>query len=179
MCERGRPSSLAGLARAVRRPPLWARWLLTLLAFALLIVVIRIVATKSVSSTAESSPTAEAEANRVGELVVATDEAPHSSPLRAGAPVGSALQSAIAVDVRGRIRHGELTGPLQRVRCAASGQPRAGQRPFSCTVRSAGISYTFLGVADERARTLTWCKRDPAPTGSGPPSAQISSRCRV
>jgi hypothetical protein len=172
-------SSLGNVARAVRRPPLWARWLLTLLAFALLILVIRIVATRSVTSTAESSPTAEAEANRVGELVITTDEAPHSSSLRAGAPVGSALQSAIASDVQSRIRHGELTGPLQSVRCAPSGQPRAGRRPFSCTVLSAGISYTFLGVADERARTLTWCKSDPAPTSSGPPTAQISSRCRV
>jgi hypothetical protein len=165
--------------RAVRSPPLWARWLLTLLAFVLLIVVVRIVADRSVSSPAESSPTAEAEANRVGEIVVTTDEAPHSSPLRAGATVGSALQRAIAGDVRGRIRHGELTGPLQSVRCAPSGQPRAGRRPFSCTVRSAGIAYPFLGVADERARTLTWCKRDPAPTSSGPPTAQVSSRCRV
>lgn len=172
-------SSLGDLARAVRRPPLWVRWLLTLLAFALLIVVIRIVATRSVNSTAESSPTAEAEANRVGELVVTTDEAPHSSALRAGAPVGSVLQSAIAADVHSRIRHGELTGPLQSVHCAPSGQPRAGRRPFSCTVLSAGISYTFLGVADERARTLTWCKSDPAPTSNGSSTAQISSRCRV
>jgi hypothetical protein len=173
------PSSFGEFTRSVRRPPLWVRWLLTLLAFALLIVVIRIVATRSVNSTAESSPTAEAEANRVGELVVSTDEAPHSSPLRSGAPVGSALQSAIAVDVHNRIRHGELTGPLQSVRCAPSGQPRTGRRPFSCTVLSAGISYTFLGVADEHARTLTWCKSDPAPTSSEPSTAQISSRCRV
>jgi hypothetical protein len=173
------PSSLGDLVRTVRRPPLWARWLLTLLAFALLIVVIRIVANKSVDSTAESSPTAEAEANRVGELVVATDQAPHSSPLRAGAPAGSALQSAIAADVRRRIRHGELTGPLQSVRCAPSGRPRAGRHPFSCTVLSAGISYTFIGVADERARMLTWCKDDPMPTSSGSSTASISSRCRA
>jgi hypothetical protein len=173
------PSSLGDLARTVRRPPLWVRWLLTLLAFALLIVVIRIVASRSTNSTAESSPTAEAEANRVGELVVTSDEAPHSSPLRADTPMGSALQSAIAADVHSRIRHGELTGPLQSVRCAPSGQPRAGRRPFSCTVLSAGISYTFLGVADERTRMLTWCKSDLAPTASGPPAAQISRRCRV
>jgi hypothetical protein len=155
------------------------RWLLTLLAFALLIVVIRVIATRSVTSSAESSPTAEAEANRVGELVVSTDEAPHSSSLRADAPAGSALQSAIAADVHNRIRHGELTGPLQSVRCAPSGQPRAGRRAYSCTVLSAGISYTFLGVADEHARTLTWCKSDPAPTSSGSSAASISSRCRV
>jgi hypothetical protein len=172
-------SPLGSFARTARRTPLWARWLLTLFAFALLIVAIRIVASRSVTSTAESSPTAEAEANRVGELVVATDEAPHSSPLRAGAPVGSALQSAIAIDVHSRIRHGELTGPLRSVRCAPSGGSRAGRRPFSCTVLSAGISYTFLAVADEHARTLTWCKSDPAPTSSGQPTAQINSRCQA
>jgi hypothetical protein len=173
------PSSLGGLARVARRPPLWARWLLTLLAFALLILVIRALASRSVSSSAESSPRAEAEADRVGELALATDEAPHGSRLHGGAPVEAALRGAIAADVHGRIRHGELTGPLQSVRCRPSGRPRAGRRPFSCTAVSAGISYPFLAVADERTRTLTWCKRDPAPTAGGPQTAQISSRCRV
>jgi hypothetical protein len=173
------PDSPGGLARTLGRPPLWARWLLTLLAFALLILAIRIVANKSVNSTAESSPTAEAEANRVGELVVATDEAPHSSQLHLGTPAVAALQRAVAADVRDRVRHGELTGPLRSVRCTPSGRTRAGRRPFSCTVVSAGITYTFAGVADVRARTLTWCKQDPAPTNGGSPAAPISSRCRA
>ncbi len=169
-------SALGGLARTVRGTPLWARWLLTLLAFALLIVAIRTVVRTSGASS-EASP--EAEINRVSEIVIAQDQAPHTAPLLPGETARSGLQSAIAADARNRIRRAELTGPLQSVRCAPSGPPQAGRRPFSCTVRSAGIAFSFLGVVDERAETLTWCKRDPPPTIASPPTAPISSSCRV
>lgn len=169
-------SSLGGLARTVRRIPLWARWLGTLLAFALLIFAIHTVVRTSGASS-EASP--EAEINRVSEIVIAQDQAPHTAPLLPGDTARSGLQSAIAADVRNRIRREELTGPLQSVRCAPSGPPQAGRRPFSCTVRSAGISFPFFGVVDERAETLTWCKRDPPPASNAPPTAPISSSCRA
>jgi hypothetical protein len=108
-------SSLGGLARTVRRIPLWARWLGTLLAFALLIFAIHTVVRTSGASS-EASP--EAEINRVSEIVIAQDQAPHTAPLLPGDTARSGLQSAIAADVRNRIRREELTGPLQSVRCA-------------------------------------------------------------
>jgi hypothetical protein len=160
----------------VRRIPLWARWLGTLLAFALLVFVIHTVVRTSGASS-EASP--EAEINRVSEIVIAQDQAPHTAPLLPGDTARSGLQSAIAADVRTRIRREELTGPLQSVRCAPSGPPQTGRRPYRCTVRSAGISFPFLGVVDERAETLTWCKRDPPPASNAPPTAPISSDCRA
>ena len=164
---------MRGVLRAI---PLWARWLGTLLAFALLIFAIHTVVRTSGASS-EGSP--EAEINRVSEIVIAQDQAPHTAPLLPGDSARSGLQSAIAADVRDRVRREELTGPLQSVRCAPSGQPRAGRRPYSCTVRSAGISFPFLGVVDERAGTLTWCKRDPPPASDAPPTAPISGSCRA
>jgi len=161
---------------ALRGIPLWARWLGTLLAFALLIFAIHTVVRTSGASS-EASP--EAEINRVSEIVIAQDQSPHTAPLLPGDRARSGLQSAIAADVRDRIRREELTGPLQSVRCAPSGPPQAGRRPYICTVRSAAIDFSFLGVVDERAGTLTWCKRDPPPASNAPPTAPISSRCRV
>jgi hypothetical protein len=169
-------SALGGLARAMRGIPLWARWFGTLLAFALLIFLIHTVVRIS-GAFSEASP--EAEINRVSEIVIAQDQAPHTAPLLPGDTARFGLQSAIAADVRNRIRREELTGPLQSVHCAPSGSPQAGRRPFGCTVRSAGISFPFLGVVDERAETLTWCKRDPPPASNAPPTAPISSACRA
>ena len=46
------------------------------------------------------------------------------------------------------------------------------------TARAAAIAYPFLGVADERARQLTWCKVDPSPVSNGPQEVPVSPRCR-
>ncbi|HEY5194517.1 MAG TPA: hypothetical protein VIJ39_11690 [Solirubrobacteraceae bacterium] len=176
-----RDSSLGRLALAARHPPLWARWLLTVVAFAVLILVAVIVVhdnSEGSSAPTRSEREAEVEANREGNVVVEEDQAPHSSPLRAGVSTRVALELAIATDARGRIRRGELTGPLQSVHCRSAGQPRAGRQAFHCTARSAGISYPFLGVLDEPMRELTWCKVDPSPVGSAP-EVPVSPRCRT
>jgi hypothetical protein len=170
--------------RALRKLPLWARWLLTIVAYAVVIVAIVLVvrSANSASNSSAASPSeaaAEAEANRVGQIAIKEDEAPHSSPLRSAAPVQSALEQAIAGDVRARIAHGQLTGPLQRVRCKPAGTPQGARRPFSCTATSAGLAYPFLGVADERTRQLTWCKVDPPPAANAPLEVPVSPLCHA
>jgi hypothetical protein len=181
-------SGLRERVRAALHPPLWARWVLTILGFAVLIVAIGIVVRSNdggggggVSGSAKSEAQAEAEAEHEGRIVVGQDQAPHVAPLRSGVAAEVALERAITIDVNGRIADGELTGPLQSVRCQASGpQSHAGRRwPFRCTVRSAGIAYPFLGVLDERARELTWCKVDPPPEAGAPQEVPVSSRCRA
>src|ERR1700728_3202380 len=87
-----------------------------------------------------------------------------------------ALQRAIAIDMRNLIRHGALTGPLQGVRCSPAGKRQAARQAFDCTARAAAIAYPFLGVADERARQLTWCKFDPSPVSNDPQEVPVSSR---
>jgi hypothetical protein len=155
------------------------RWTLTLLAFAVLIVVVAIVVRSGGSSEARTSTSAELEANHEGEVVIAADQAPHTAPLTSGAPALASLQRAIAADARERIRRSQLTGPLQSVHCEQSDKAKRALSPFSCTVRSAGISYPFLAVLDARTHTLTWCKRDPPPTSDAPLNVPVSSRCRV
>lgn len=179
-------SGLRQFARTVRHPPLWARWLLTIFAFAVLILAIGVVVrSKSggggggVSGSAKSEVQAEEEAEHEGQIVLAQDQAPHVAPLRSGVSTTVALERAITADVNSRIEDSQLTGPLQSVSCRASGPPQVGRRPFSCTVRSAGITYPFLGVADERIHQLTWCKVDPPPEPGTPQEVPISSRCRA
>jgi hypothetical protein len=169
------------LALAARRPPLWARWVLTVVVFAIAIAAIAILARSGGAggATPSEEALAVAEANSEGRTAIAEDEAPHTSTLRAGASLPAALQRAILGDVAGRIRTGQLTGPLQGVHCRASGPARAGRRPYSCSVISAGIRYQFLAVADQRALRLTWCKVDPPPAAEDPLEVPVSPRCRA
>jgi hypothetical protein len=161
-------------------PPLWARWLLTILGFAALTVAI-VIAIHAVndSGASASERSAALEATREGQIVIAEDQAPHTSPLRSGAPTQVALQRAIAVDMDDRIRHGALTGPLQGVRCTPAGQRQSGRQTFHCTARAAAIAYPVLGVVDEHTRQLIWCKVDPSPVSNGPQEVPVSPRCRI
>jgi hypothetical protein len=178
-----RVEALRAFARSARHPPLWSRWVMTILAFIVVIAVIAIVVRSGGASGGGASPSEEAlavaEANSEGRTAIAEDEAPHVANLRPGAAAQLALQRAIAADVRGRIRTGQLTGPLQSVRCQMGGPPRGARRPYSCTVRSAGIDYPFDAVADERALRLTWCKVDPPPQADDPLEVPVSPRCQA
>lgn len=171
---------------AVLHPPLWARWLLTIAAFAVLIAVVAIVVHNlnhetGGSGSPASETKAEAEANREGQIVIEQDQAPHTAGLRlhAGITVAAALEHAIADDVHARIDNGQLTGPLQSIRCRPAGATSSeGRRPYRCTVRSAGIAYPFLAVANSRSGRLTWCKVDPPPT-PGLGEVPVSADCRA
>lgn len=173
------PNPLGRLVLVIRRTPLWARWLLTILAFVVLILVGRgfVHNSEGASGPTTSERRAEAEANREGDIVVEEDQAPHTAPLRPDVPARVALEHAIAADVHNRIQSGELTGPFQSVRCTASGSTHAGRQAFRCTVRTAGIAYPFLAVLDEPTRRLTWCKVDPPANGAS--AIPVSLRCRA
>ncbi len=174
---------MRSLLLRVRGMSLRTRWVLTIAVYALVAVAV-VIALRSGggggnggSSQAEAA--AVAEANREGRIAIAQDEAPHSSVLALDLPARVALERAVGVDVRARIAHGELTGPLQSVRCAPAAADHAGRRQLSCTVISAGISYPFVGVADPSTRRLTWCKEDPPPVMNAPLEVPVSPRCRA
>jgi hypothetical protein len=175
-----RDSSLGRLVLAARHPPLWARWLLTIFAFAVLILAAVVFVhdhSEGTSAPTKSEREAEVEANREGNVVIEEDQAPHTAPLRGGAPTLIALERVIAGDARGRIQAGNLTAPFQSVHCEVKGAAGA-NRAFSCTVHTAGVAYPYLAVLNERTRQFTWCKVDPPPV-SGTPEVPVSSRCRV
>jgi hypothetical protein len=170
---------LGRLGASARRIPLWARWAITILAFLVVSFVIHNVIHGSEGASGPTSEElrSEFEANREGDVVVEEDQAPHTATLHAGVPARATLERAIAADVRTRVQSSELDGPFQSVRCATSGATHAGRQAYRCTVRSAGIAYTFLAVLDTPARQLTWCKIDPPANGST--AIPVSARCRV
>jgi hypothetical protein len=162
------------------RPPLWARWLVTVVVFAIVIVAVAIVARSGGSvESQKSEAVAEAEANDEGRIAISQDEAPHAAALKPGLSALTALERAIAADVRSRIGHGELTGPFAGVSCQTAGSARAGRRPYTCTARSAGLNYPFEAVFSERSLTLTWCKVDPPAEPREPLEVPLSPRCRA
>jgi hypothetical protein len=161
---------------ATRHPPLWARWLLSILGFAALIALISI-AVRGQGGPSQPDRSAEVEADREGQIVIAQDQAPHNATLHAGIHARVALELAITADVRDRIRNGQLAGDLQSVRCRPARSPHAGRRAYRCTARVANIAYPFLGAADEHARSLTWCKRDPPPSSNAPLAVPVNPGC--
>jgi hypothetical protein len=175
-----RDSSLGRLALAARHPPLWARWLLTIFAFAVLILAGAIVVhnnSEGTSSPTKSEHEAEVEANREGDIVIEEDQAPHTARLGGGVATLAALERSISADARGRVRSGNLTGPFQSVRCETNGAAGA-NRAFRCTVRAAGVNYPYVAVLNAHTRQFTWCKLDPPPV-SGAPEVSVSARCKA
>jgi hypothetical protein len=172
-------SPLSRLSASARRIPLGARWILTILVFLVVSFVLHNVIHDSEGASGPTSQElrSEFEANREGDVVVEEDQAPHTASLRAGVPARAALERAIAADTRNRVRASELSGPFQSVRCASTGATHTGRQAYRCTVRSAGIAYTFLAVLDAPARQLTWCKVDPPANGST--AIPVSERCRT
>lgn len=161
--------------------PLWARWVAAIVvAIAVIAGVVIAVNRAGPEGVAASEGGAEAEVSREADIAISEDQAPRTASLRAGTAPASALQLAIAADVRQRIGKSLLSGPLQAVTCSTAGSASGGRAPYHCTVRSAGISYLFLAVADEHDRRLTWCKVDSPPSGvrSGP-EIPISASCRA
>ncbi|MFZ1926923.1 MAG: hypothetical protein WAU42_12365 [Solirubrobacteraceae bacterium] len=175
-----RDSSLGRLALAARHPPLWARWLLTIFAFAvatLAVVVFVHDHSEGTSAPTKSEREAEVEANREGNVVIEEDQAPHTARLGTGVATLTALERSISADARGRVQSGNLTGPFQSVRCEAKAAAGA-DRAFRCTVHAAGVTYPYLAVLNTRTRQFTWCKLDPPPV-SGAPEVPVSARCRT
>jgi hypothetical protein len=156
------------------------RWLLTILAFAVLIVAV-IISVHIVNNNASSSAeqTAALEADQESQIVVAEDQAPHSVRLSRGAHTQIALQRAISADMRVRIHTEGIPGPLQSVRCTAISTHHVAHQAFHCTARADAITYPFAAVGDRRTRALTWCKVDPPPQAGGPQEVPVSPRCRA
>src|ERR1700733_12002982 len=122
---------------AVHPPPLWARWVLASVIAAGAIAAIVIAVDRAGPEPASSETQIEAEDNRIADLAITEDEAPHSAALPAGSLPRTALERAIGSDVRHRIAGGQLTGPLQRVECKSpvrSSSPA--RKPYRCTARS-------------------------------------------
>ena len=159
------------------RPPLWARWVLSLaVGAALLVALIVFVDRHNTNGPATVNPKAEARANREAEIVVAQDQAPHVLTMHSTADPRAAFTAAVRAQMNGLVNRGIIDGPLQRVRCARSGRS-GGTLGFSCTATAQDVNYPFVGVIDIPRRTLIYCKRDEPPVPSM--NIPVSSRCDV
>ncbi len=158
---------------------MWARWALAIAVAAALATAIVIAVHRAGPEGPTTEAGAEAEVNRISDIVIAEDQAPHSASLHPGSAPAAALQLAIASDVRQRIAHDQLTGPVKSVACTAAGAGSAGRAPYRCTVRSAGLTYPFLAVVDQGRRQLTWCKVDPPPVAGDGEEVPVSASCTV
>ena len=158
---------------------MWLRWVLASVLAVAVIAGIVIAMNRAGPENTTSEAGVEAEINRLSDVAITEDEEPHSASLSPGASPASALERAIAGDIRERIADHQLTGPLQGIICEAVSAGDAGRRPYHCTVRSAGIAYPFLAVVDERRQRLTWCKVDQPPVAHVGPEVPISASCRA
>jgi hypothetical protein len=170
--------------KEARQPlPLWARWAAAIVVGTAVIAAIVIAVNRAgPEGVAASEGGAEAEVSRLSDLAITEDQAPRTAVLNPGSAPAAALRQAIVSDVRKRIAHDQLVGPLQSVSCATSGAAsgaRGGREPYLCTVRSAGIAYRFMAVVDRRDQRLTWCKVDPPAAAKTGPEIPISSSCRA
>lgn len=144
------------------RLPLWARWVAALLAFSTLGAAL-VVLSRDGDGGYSRDRAGEAEANRLARIVVTEDQKPRTAAWGARTRARRQLERAITRHVRARLRRGQLTGDLSRVRCRPLRPGSSGRLKFSCSAVIDGVAYRFAGVADRRTRRLTWCKRDPAP----------------
>lgn len=175
------------MLRARRGLSLRARWAMAIAFYGLLllgvVLLVRHFAGESSQAPLGGSRAEEAaaqqEADVVGRIAIRQDEQPRTARLVGGVPAGIALEAAISVDVRSRISHGQLTGPLQRVSCSESGAARGARHPFRCAATADGISYPFVGVADPATGELVWCKEDGPPEGDRALAVPVSARCRA
>jgi hypothetical protein len=159
------------------RPPLWARWVLSLGAgLIVLVALVLFVEHNSNNSEATQNPAAVARANRQAEIVVAQDQAPHAVALRPGARPRAAITRAVRADMNTMINNGIIEGPVSRTACAQTGG-HGGRLAFSCSAVAAGVTYPFLGVVDTEGRQVTYCKRDAPPVPSM--NIPVSRRCRA
>jgi hypothetical protein len=163
----------------VQLPPMWARWALAIVVAVAVIAGIVIAVNRAGPEGATTEAGAEAEINRMSDIAISEDEAPHSAAFAPGSAPTKALEGAIAGDVRQRITDTQLTGPLQSVTCRTAGAPSGARRPYSCTVRSASIAYPFLAVLDEARHRLTWCKIDEPAAADAGPEIPVSASCRA
>ncbi|MFZ0040202.1 MAG: hypothetical protein WAK93_02770 [Solirubrobacteraceae bacterium] len=157
------------------RLPLWVRWAISgVIAVIVIVALILFVDRHNNNDLATLSPAANARANREAEIVVSQDQAPHVLKLKAGVAGKQAFTKAIRAAMTQLLAKGQIDGPFDRVSCRHTGSS-PGHTRYACTGKADDVNYPFVGVIDERAGQITYCKRDPPPVPSE--NIPLSPRC--
>lgn len=159
----------------LRRPPLWARWVLSLAVVAVaLIALVRFVETHNSVGLAVQSPQALARQQRQDDILTAQDQAPHVVVLASAKQRWKLATAVVAADMNAKLQRGLIDGTLQGVRCRAAG--RHGDRlGLSCVAVAADVNYDYALVAQPRVHRLVWCRRDAPPIPNQP--IPLNPRC--
>ncbi len=88
------------------------------------------------------------------------DQALHRTALTRSLTPAQALERAILADMRTRVAHHDVNGPVQRVRCSRLARRRQYRLPFRCLALTGGFAYPFAGLVDLRTSELVWCTDD-------------------
>jgi len=158
-------------------PALWMRWAISIaIAVAAVVALIAFVDHNNSNSEANSSPKALVREYRYAQVVIGTEQAPHTAAVARGQSVQRAFVAAVRADMRHRIKTGNVSGQLQKVRCQAAGA-QAGRAAYRCAAEAANVNYPYVGVFTRATRHVTYCQRDlpPIPTERIP----VSARCTL
>ena len=129
------------------RPPLWARWAISLVVAAVLVVLlVRFVGHHNGNALAHQNAAAVQQEDRQAQIVVGQDQAPKTVTIAAGSTTRAALVSAVRGEMRHRVATGNVAGQLRSVSCRQTGR-RAGRLAFRCTAVAGHVRYPFLAVA--------------------------------
>jgi hypothetical protein len=159
------------------RFPLWAKWVLSFGVGAILLVALIIfVDDNNTDSPPSENLAAQTKANREADEVVAQDQAPHVVTIRHARSPRAGFVRTVRATMNGLIDRGTIDGPLQHVRCRRSGTA-SGTMGLSCVATANDVNYDFLGVVDQSAHRLTYCKRDEPPVPSQ--NIPVSPRCTI
>ncbi len=163
------------------RFPLWLRWVGAFVLLAALVgtgvLIVHAVNESAGGSSAESQANQElVQADQVGAVAEADDEAPHDAALPRVRPLAAAVVVTVTGDLRQRVSERDLSGPVGEVSCSRVGGPPA-RVAFQCVGTAGGVTYPYDAVITAR-RTITWCKVDQSPVETPGLSAPVSASCR-
>jgi hypothetical protein len=158
-------------------PALWMRWAISIvIGVAVIAALVVFVENNNSNSEAKGSTKALEREYRYAQVVIGTEQAPHTVAVAHGQTAQAAFVTAVQTNMRHRIKTGNVSGQLQKVRCQSSGS-RAGRVGFRCVAEAGNVNYPYVGVFTKTTRHVTYCQRDapPIPTEHIP----VSARCTL
>jgi hypothetical protein len=158
-------------------PALWMRWAISIVVGAAVVVaLIAFVDHNNNNSEAKGSTNSLEREYRYAQAVIGAEQAPHIVAVVRGQAAGVAFAAAVRADMRHRIKTGNVSGRLQRVRCHAAGS-QAGRVAYRCVAVAGNVNYPYVGVFTKATKHVTYCQRDapPIPTERIP----VSARCTL
>ena len=93
-----------------------------------------------------------------------------------GQSVQRAFVAAVGADMRHRIKTGNVSGQLQKVRCQTAGS-QAGRAAYRCAAEAGNVNYPYVGVYTTATKHVTYCERDLPPIPSE--HIPVSARCTL